>query len=516
MFFTIVDVMERKLIGAILDVDYEQEPVALQHEVLSLQDLCGKKIVSDSYLTRCYISFMPSNIKAFIMRCALVEGRFPTISVLLKNWPYRVFKFPQLPVLKSWLLACSSSSRMTLSKRFQTAIQCVSHVLNVFLDIIQEGQMEMKLKFLDLSAVPLSETSVLRICNFISDNYASVPHIAGNEKCTIKAHCTLNSRNAAEELHSALVKEKMGFSLIRLCICGLTFGNTSLYNHQKSLDLIHMINPADLQIISFNFLSLLTKTVKEVFYGLSTFHNLRVLDFSYFPVAAVGSANFFVALQRLLRELVHVCRIDLRGCKVKNNVNSLLEQLCENNNVPADPNDLSSASKKSKVACSNSYCQGFPSRNLEYLNLSGCTVSDSDLEHLAKSPQARTLKNLNLCGNPLANRFNSFLMLLQAMAPSLRVLEIADTYFRDDQIGELFSVLSRMENLCFLNIGNSRISPQTLLCHLPELCRLPHLKMLCLSAPQSVFRTDICDFITEIVNLIKIQGCSTEISWCGG
>lgn len=508
----------RKLTGPILDVDYEQEPTVLQHEIPSLQEACGKKIVSDSYLTRSYISVMPNNIKAFIMRCALTEGRFPTISFLLKNWPYRTFKFPQLPVLKAWLLACSAPNWVRFPKNLRKALQCVSAVLYTFLEVVQNGHMETKLRFLDLSAVPLSEHLVASICNFISDHDAPQPHNTNAEnnsaveRYTIKVHCTLNTSKMTEELHSALVKEEMGLSVIKLSVCGLTFGSYSLCRDRGDLDLIRTINPADLQVISFDFLSAAPRTYQVLNY-LTTFHNLRVLDFSYFPVCVVGGINFFTILQNLLRELVHVSRIDISNCFAKDGIKSLLGQLHQSNNVPTDSNDFSFVHKKSKVACSNPHCQGFPRGNLEYLCVSGCRLSSCDLEFLANLPQARTLKNLNLCNNPLGDKLNSLLVLLQALAPSLYVLEIADTYFRDEQISELFSALSKMENLRFLNIGNSRTSHQTLLHHLPVVCRLPRLKLLGLSVPQSLLPTEIHEFRTCAVNVIRNQGSTIDLLW---
>ena len=206
---------------------------------------------------------------------------------------------------------------------------------------------------------------------------------------------------------------------------------------------------------------------------LSKLTNLRALDLSLNSLDFFVDASACTCLSLVLSNLPHLRRLDLGGNRTKNMLDRILSPLAQ---------------------------------GLEFLGLSGCTVTEDDLQFLQRSPHASTLCELDLSDNLLhPPRFHQLLALLSCVTPSLRVLELEHCHIEPLSLASLCALLPTMSRLQYLNLKHNELSTGLTHAVVKSLTDVDDFRMLKMHLPDDVVVTeDLEDDVEQLCAAFRV------------
>jgi len=170
--------------------------------------------------------------------------------------------------------------------------------------------------------------------------------------------------------------------------------------------------------------------------------------------------------------------------------------------------DLSNNRTKSKLS---RLLSGLP-KQLEYLKLCGCGLSESDLRYLKDSHHANSLRELDISGNNLSRLFPQVLSLLTALQNTLCILEMEECELDNQCMDEFFQSIAQFSCLQFLNLSrNKQLTSGVIDSALTSLVQLSRLQAVRLSYPVECFsfgsledhEDDLMEYAQSIRNRVE-------------
>ncbi|XP_076328523.1 leucine-rich repeat-containing protein 14-like isoform X3 [Tachypleus tridentatus] len=381
-------------------------------------------------------------------------------------------------------------------------------------DILSVG----KLKMLDLRCFPTVDFMVQYISRFLLSKTSnssfsksrkrhwspsSISHAQNNyldkvsrdESFILSFDAVVRGSETCDLLCKALSISKNSHSPLKLQINQLDVSNV----RDKELEaLLKHVDHENLTGLSLQYNSLLPSGISFLAPQISMLKNLSALDLSCNNINLTENPDVRDVVTGMLSSLCNLKRLDFSNNRVGN---CLRELLC---------------TKDRKFASSSSNgSTGFP-LSLEYLKLSACRLTQSDLLYISTSNHRFTLRELDLCENVLFIYMSSLIQLLEA-TQNLEVLELEGCGFKDDHFLPLIKAISSLKKLWYLNLAGHEVTTKQLYSSIPLLAGLPHLECVRITYPNECYDSndqEICVNMKASVEIKLKELFSKTVSSC--
>lgn len=182
------------------------------------------------------------------------------------------------------------------------------------------------------------------------------------------------------------------------------------------------------------------------------------IDFAMSELACQHFSSAFARLRQLKR-------LDLRG----NRLSRRLRTLFSPPNTSGSGAFLRSSPYRNVSADTQ---DEFFGRRLQYLNLSGCRLMESDFIFLSNTSLIDEIQELDLSDNNFASSTSSLCCILKRIRPTIRALRLERCGLRDQQAERVISAhLAFMTSLTALSISDNAWSTETYRQELPKLVK---------------------------------------------
>ncbi|XP_076328520.1 leucine-rich repeat-containing protein 14-like isoform X1 [Tachypleus tridentatus] len=485
----------------------------------TLKECCCKVLVSDALLAKYASSLLPSELHYHMMKKALEKKRDRSVNVLLQVWPAASL------TLRTLLpqIFCTSSvlyDDLVYRSQIQHAILCTTSLIRSLMCIVEHPDILSvgKLKMLDLRCFPTVDFMVQYISRFLLSKTSnssfsksrkrhwspsSISHAQNNyldkvsrdESFILSFDAVVRGSETCDLLCKALSISKNSHSPLKLQINQLDVSNV----RDKELEaLLKHVDHENLTGLSLQYNSLLPSGISFLAPQISMLKNLSALDLSCNNINLTENPDVRDVVTGMLSSLCNLKRLDFSNNRVGN---CLRELLC---------------TKDRKFASSSSNgSTGFP-LSLEYLKLSACRLTQSDLLYISTSNHRFTLRELDLCENVLFIYMSSLIQLLEA-TQNLEVLELEGCGFKDDHFLPLIKAISSLKKLWYLNLAGHEVTTKQLYSSIPLLAGLPHLECVRITYPNECYDSndqEICVNMKASVEIKLKELFSKTVSSC--
>lgn len=156
--------------------------------------------------------------------------------------------------------------------------------------------------------------------------------------------------------------------------------------------------------------------------------NLTAIDLS------CNNINFYLSdttcdlMSSVFKQLRHLSRLDLSNNRIKTRLRRLLTEIPQ---------------------------------SLTYLRVAACGLTVTDIIYLSRSHHCELLKELDLSENGLGRACTSLVQLLHAISKNLQVLEIEDSFLKDEHIQAIEPAIRGMESLLYINMAENVFNVDT-------------------------------------------------------
>ncbi|XP_071442985.1 leucine-rich repeat-containing protein 14-like [Hetaerina americana] len=432
--------------------------------VPSLVDCAAQAIVCHSSLADSIIRSyrLPPNVIYRLMKVSFIKGRILSLKALLPHWPYERLSmdmfWPELREFIRWKLLSGCDTRDILDRMKS----CFIVAMKSFFFLFHSEKRPSKFT-LDISGVDLSEVQILSAMMYLKKLTSSKKHLRKHNNKTLDSvgpytlfmdciisDVNINLINLIHELVKPL-KNKLIVEFKRLEIVSVPW--------RKILRILHSLNEKVVTSLSINMNGPAGEHFVLSLKRIVSFKNLTSLSLSQNHIHLNGK-NAEV-LGAILQKCKLVTRLNLSGNPIAGSLETLL------------------ARKEFGIM---------------HLNLSYCSLSQSDLKYLCTSLHKESLIELDVAYNDLNKSFSHFLTLIDGASGQLEILCMDYTYLRSHHIPSLVTSLGKTKRLRYLSMSQTTFGFEEMM----DLTPLGSIKSLEILRPCSSLGSDYFEPSNEV------------------